>query len=221
MGNTINLIGKIPGCHTQKEIIALIKGQLAAGNIVLPSSAIDCLSPTGGLDISRRRHASQADYDKKADTKEEPMASTWEPSRFQDILHQRALDRLNEQAAAIFTDPNAGTTTPALDWQISSMSQNDDPDKELLIKFLEGAETMQLYQAYIIDLKDYAINQYGPVVAKNSSAARDKALTWLVSEAGSTIYADRDIEIFDGDIEHYHIVVQEVSNCIPNKIKEK
>lgn len=154
-------------------------------------------------------------------TRRELMASTWEPSRFQDILHQRALDRLNEQAAAIFTDPNAGTTTPALDWQISSMSQNDDPDKELLIKFLEGAETMQLYQAYIIDLKDYAINQYGPVVAKNSSAARDKALTWLVSEAGSTIYADRDIEIFDGDIEHYHIVVQEVSNCIPNKIKEK
>lgn len=150
-------------------------------------------------------------------------AAVDQESQFQDVFYQKALDRLNEQTAAIFADPNSGTTVSSLDWQIRSMGWDDNlVGKELFIEFsegLKGAETMQLYHTYIIDLKNHAVYPYGPILGKNTNLARDKALTWLV--AGATVPDFEDVEIFDGEIEHYYIAVVEIACGIPDKITNK
>lgn len=176
--------------------------------------------------------------------KEKSMASTakpsWKPedlnwpaddhginidqeSQFQDIFYQKALDRLNEQAAAIFTEPNDGITASARDWQIRSMDYGGPGyggslGKELLIKLSEGLErtnTMNLYQVYIVDLKNHSVEKYGPIVARNSAAAERRALAWLVVDANDETTR---IEIYDGDIEHYHFFAAKIASCIPDKI---
>lgn len=164
---------------------------------------------------------------KNTNTKAKSMALSWKPEYLnwpavgKEGLFQ--LDRLNERAAAIFTDPDAGTTSPAHNWIIRSMGRGepghgDSLGKELLIKLsegLKGEETMNLYQVYIVDLKDHSIEKYGPIIAKNSGAAGRQALAWLVADANDE---NTPIEIYDGDIEHYHIFVAKIASGIPDKI---
>lgn len=106
--------------------------------------------------------------------------------------------------------------------QISAALFGDDRNsmtataaKELLTKLsegLKGADTMILYETHVIDLKDHSVHPHGPILAPNKNKARDQALVWLVGDPGL------NAKIFDGDIEHYHIVVVEVASGIPDKI---
>lgn len=186
--------------------------------------------PTNGLDWDEYHGVFSTPKEESVESTAKPSwksgylgINTETASRLQDIFNQRMIDNLNEQAAAIFTDPNAGTTAPGQDWQIRSVSCNEpgcgcNLGKEPLIKLsegLEGIETMNLYQVYIVDLKDHSIEEYGPSIAKNSGAAGRQALAWLVADANDE---NTPIEIYDGDIEHYHIFVAKIASGIPDKI---
>lgn len=136
-------------------------------------------------------------------------------------LEHALQDSFASRAAALFTKLGPGTN---LLWE--KAASWDEPTnvgfgEELLTKLtegLKGSDTMNLYQAYVVELTTYNVYKHGPILAKNKNPARDKVLTWLISEATHPISGSK---IFDGDIEHYHIVVHEIASCIPDKIIDK
>jgi len=131
-------------------------------------------------------------------------------------------DSFASRATALFTRPGPGTNLLCE----KTVSWWDEPTnvefgEELLTKFtegLKGSDTMNLYQAYVVELTTFNIYEHGPILAKSKNLARDKVLAWLISEATHPISGNK---IFDAYIEHYHIVVHEIASCIPDKIIDK